>query len=80
MFSAQEASMPSADGTMPKLKLTTDRHGHTITQWTQVAIEDDITYLIEYRGSHELNGPPPIRIHQRKCYASYCLSTNTRQT
>ena len=79
MFSAQKASMPTADGTIPELKLTTDRQGRTINQWTQIAIDNDITYLIEYRGYHELNGPPPIRIHQRKCYTSYCLSLLTHE-
>lgn len=74
LFSAQQASMPDANGAIPKLERATDRRGRSLEQWTQMVIDQDVNNLIQYRSFHEVNGNLPLRIHQRKCYQSYCLS------
>ena len=74
LFSAQGTSMPDASGKISPLHTKLDRHGRSLQDWTQEAIKNDVTTLIQYRSFHESNGILPIKSHQRMCYPSYCVS------
>ena len=81
LFSEQGIGIPKADGQLPELGSGLNRKGETLDEWVAKLIDNKVNKIVYHKSFHDrLNSrsrfskPIPIKVHQRRCYESYCIS------
>ena len=74
LFSEQGVGLPKADGRLPQLGAGLNRRGNSLQQWVDQLVDLKVNRIVFYQSFHDNYNRIPIRVHQRKCYDSYCIS------